>query len=132
MRQILERVNTAKDELQRYVQESGLVDDDEEEVAGKVRRWDDGLNRWCWQQLAFPCLVRLAVKNLDVPPTLAASECISSMAGRMFTKMHNRLGHDTLDALVFPNGSEGRGLGERGLEQCPGSGGQLIEHVLMQ
>lgn len=102
---ILARLQAAEDELRRFVHETGLVDDyDEDEVDTKVRRREDELTWWCRRQIAYPCLARLAIKYLVIPPSSAASERIFSMAGGIVTKRRNHPGDD---ALVFLNGSHG-------------------------
>ncbi|CAN0441023.1 unnamed protein product, partial [Pylaiella littoralis] len=63
----------------------------------------DELNWWCRHQFAFPCLARLAIKYLVIPPSSAASERIFSMADGIVTKNGNRLEDDTMNALVFLN-----------------------------
>lgn len=94
------RVQSAKLELRRFVVEQGL-DAESEETA------KDELSWWCRHQFSFPSLARLAVKYLVIPPSSAASERVFSLAGNIVTKKRNRLGDDTVDALVFLNGSHG-------------------------
>lgn len=93
------RLQAAEIELQRFVHEEGVTDDD--------ATADDDLHWWCRNQFAFPCLARLAVKYLAIPPSAAASERVSSMAGNEVTKKRKHLGDDMVDALVFLNGSHG-------------------------
>lgn len=137
-RSILGRVKAAKDELQRFVQEVRLADDDDDdeenkdEVATKVRRRNEELHWWWRHQFAFPCLERLAVTYLGIPPSSASSERVFSIAGGIVTKRRNRLGDDTIDALVFLNGSHVMPW-ESGVSQdALGRVGHSLQTVLVQ
>lgn len=106
------RVEAAKLEIQRFELEKGFEDDilevDAEGYPTKPpRTGKDDLEWWCRLQFSFPSLARLAVKYLAIPPSSAASERVFSLAGNIVTKKRNRLGDDTIDALVFLNGSHG-------------------------
>lgn len=108
------RMDAAKLELQRFQLEKGFEDDDIQEIDGDgnavekpPRTGKDDLEWWCRLQFSFPSLARLAVKFLAIPPSSAASERVFSMAGNIVTKKCNRLGDDSIDALVFLNGSHG-------------------------
>ena len=55
----------------------------------------------------YPILARLAKKYLSIPASSAASERVFLAAGNVVTKKRNKLGDDTVDALVFLDGSHG-------------------------
>lgn len=94
------RVESAEQELRRFVVEQGLNPETQQTST-------DELSWWCRHQFSFPSLARLAVKYLVIPPSSAASERVFSLAGNIVTNKRNRLGDDTVDALVFLNGSHG-------------------------
>ena len=97
------RIQGAEQELQRSTLERGIDDDDDDnESTGQ-----DDLGWWSRHQFAYPTLARLAKKYLAIPASSAASERVFSSAGNFVTKKRNRLGYDTVDALVFLNGSHG-------------------------
>ena len=66
---------------------------------------EDDLSWWCRHQFAYPTLARLAKKYLAIPASSAASERVFLAAGNVVTKERNKLGDDTVDALVFLDGS---------------------------
>ena len=84
--------------------EKGLDDDNDndDESTG-----EDDLSWWCRHQFAYPTLARLAKKYLAIPASSAASERVFLAAGNVVTKKRNKLGDDTVDALVFLDGSHG-------------------------
>lgn len=88
---ITARIQAAEAELWRFVLQEGLCDDDgcksdDHDVDTRVRRREDEPRWWCRHQFVFPSLARLAVKYLVIPPSLAASERIFSIAGNIVIK----------------------------------------------
>ena len=61
----------------------------------------------CRHQFAYPTLARLATKYFAIPTSSAASERVFVAAGNVATKKRNKSGDDTVDALVFFDGSHG-------------------------
>ena len=55
----------------------------------------------------YPTLARLARKYLAIPASSAASERVFLAAGNVVTRKRHKLGDDTVDALVFLDGSHG-------------------------
>ena len=92
-------------ELQRFTLEKGLDDDNDndDESTG-----EDGLRWWCRHQFVYPTLARFAKKYSAIPASSAESECVFLGAWNVVTKKRNKLGDDTVDALlVFFDGSHG-------------------------
>ena len=97
------RMQAVEHELQRFALEKGLDDDNDNESAG-----EDDLSWWRRHQFAYPTLARLANKYLAIPASSSASERVFLAAGNVVTKKRNKLGDDTVDALlVFLDGSHG-------------------------
>ena len=67
----------------------------------------------------YPTLARLARKYLAIPASSAASERVFLAAGNVVTRKRHKLGDDTVDALVFLDGSHGlawsRGISQEAL-----------------
>ena len=97
------KMQAIEHELQRFTLEKGLDDDNDndDESTG-----EDDLSWWCRHQFAYT-LPRLAKKHLAIPASSAASERVFSAAGNVVTKKPNKLGDDTVDALVFLDCSHG-------------------------
>ena len=102
-------------ELQRFTLEKGLNDDDDndDESTG-----EDAFSWWCRHQFEYPTLATLAKKYLAIPASSAASERVFLAAWNV-TKKGNKLGDDTVNALVFLDGSHGlawsRGISQEAL-----------------
>ena len=84
--------------------EKGLDDDNDndDESTG-----EDDLSWWCRHQFAYPTLARLAKTYLAIPASSAASERVFLAAANVETKKRNKLGDETVDALVFLDGPHG-------------------------
>ena len=87
--------------MQAIVHEFGDDDNDDESTG------EDDLSWTCRYQFAYPTLARLAKKYLEIPASSAASERVFLAAWNVVTKKRNKLGADTVDALVFLDGSHG-------------------------
>ena len=98
------RMQAIEHEIQRFTLEKGLHDDNDydDESTG-----EDDLSWTCRYQFAYPTLARLAKKYLEIPASSAASERVFLAAWNVVTKKRNKLGADTVDALVFLDGSHG-------------------------
>ena len=98
------RMQVIEHELQRFTLEKGLDDDNDtdDESTG-----ENDLSWWCRHQFAYPTLARLATKYFAIPTSSAASERVFVAAGNVATKKRNKSGDDTVDALVFFDGSHG-------------------------
>ena len=95
------RMLAIEHELHRFTLEKGLDDDNnDDESTG-----EDDLS-WCRHQFAYPTLARLAKKYLAIPASSLASERVFLAAWNV-TKKRNNVGDDTVDALVFWDGSHG-------------------------
>ena len=100
------RMQAIEHELQRFTLEKGFDDDNDNDNDDESTGEDD-LSWWCRHQFAYPTLARLAKKYLAIPASSAASERVFLAAGNVVTKKRNKLGDDTVDALVFLDGSHG-------------------------
>ena len=98
------RMQAIEHELQRFTLEKGLDDDDDNDDESTV---EDDLSWWCRHQFAYPTLARLAKKYLAIPAPSAASERVLVATGYVETQKRSKLGDDTVDALVFLDGSHG-------------------------
>ena len=97
------RMQAIEHELQRFTFEKGL-DDDNDNDDGSTGE-DDFSS--CRHQFAYPTLARLARKYLAIPASSAASERVFLAAANVVTKKRNKLGDETVDALVFLDGPHG-------------------------
>ena len=61
------------------------------------------LKFWNEQKQSFPNFAKFARCILSIPCSSAASERLFSCAGRVYEERRNRLGCDSLDAIVFLN-----------------------------
>ena len=98
------RMQAIEHELQRFTVEKGIHDDDDDNDDESTG--EDDLSWWCRHQFAYT-LHRLAKKHLAIPASSAASERVFSAAGNAVTNKRNKLEDDTVDALVFLEGSHG-------------------------
>ena len=84
--------------------EKGLDDDNDndDKSNGEDMSW------WCRHQFANPTQARLAKTYLAIPASSAAPERGFLAAGNVVTKKRDKLGDDTVDALLmFLDGSHG-------------------------